>query len=265
MSAAESLARHITVAPPVALEAVKLSAGYGSIPVLREVGFTVSAGEMVALLGANGAGKTTLLRTIAGILKPSAGAVHLDGKRATRPLFHRSRAGLAYVPEERGVFRRLTTMENLRLGRGDPELALELMPELRPLVNRRAGLLSGGEQQMLSLARALASQPTVLLCDELSLGLAPIIVERLMEKLQSAARSGVAILLVEQQARTALSVADRAFILNRGSVVLRGKTSELLSRFDEIEQHYLSGIATNKGTQLPHRTQSAEYKKFPAS
>ncbi len=229
----------------VVLEARRLCAGYGSIPVLRDVSFTVVAGEIVALMGANGAGKTTLLKTIAGILKPSAGTVHLGGKQMTRPQFKRSREGLAYVPEERGVFRQLTTMENLRLGRGEPEAALELMPELRPLLHRRAGLLSGGEQQMLSLSRALASHPKVLLCDELSLGLAPVIVDRLMDKLRAAAATGVGVLLVEQQARTALAVADRAFILSRGSVVLSGECSDLLPRFDEIEQHYLSRVGAD--------------------
>jgi len=230
--------------PSTILDVRQVHAGYGPIPVLRDVDLTVKAGEIVALMGANGAGKTTLLRTVAGILKPSRGAVYLNGEKMTRPLYKRSRLGLAYVPEERGVFRNLTTLENLRLGRGSLEAALDLMPELLPLLPRRAGLLSGGEQQMLSLARAIAAQPKVLLCDELSLGLAPVIVDRLMEKLSRAAELGVGVLLVEQQARTALAVADRAYILNRGGIVLHDRCTELMSRFGEIEQHYLSRVGT---------------------
>jgi branched-chain amino acid transport system ATP-binding protein len=225
-----------------ALDVEDLCAGYGSISVLDNISLSVVSGEVVVLLGANGAGKTTLLRTVAGILKPSTGEVRINTRKATGPLHVRSRRGLAYVAEERGIFRQLTTFENLRLGRGDPERAVQLMPELKPLLKRRAGLLSGGEQQMLSVSRALAGNPTLLLCDELSLGLAPIIVQRLMAALRRAAQSGVAVLVVEQQARTALAISDRAYVLNRGRIVLDGDSSELLSRFDEIEAHYLSNV-----------------------
>ena len=131
-------------------------------------------------------------------------------------------------------------MENLRLGRGDPELALALMPELRALVQRRAGLLSGGEQQMLSVARALASRPSVLMCDELSLGLAPLIVYRLLQAIQAAAREGVGVLLVEQHVRAALQVAQRAYVLRRGTLVMAGSAEEVRARLDEVESSYLS-------------------------
>ncbi|WP_432841583.1 ABC transporter ATP-binding protein [Dactylosporangium sp. CA-092794] len=226
------------------LEARGVSVGYGAIPVVRELDLTVGRGEVVALLGANGAGKTTTLMALAGLLPLSAGAVYLHGKQTTDTLFRRVRRGLSYVPEERGIFRQLTVMENLRLGRGDPARAIELMPPLGALTQRRAGLLSGGEQQMLSLARALAAEPAVLLCDELSLGLAPLIVERLLERISVAAQAGLGVLLVEQQVRSALMVADRAYVLRRGRVVMSGTASELAERLDEIESHYLSGLET---------------------
>ena len=227
---------------PVVLEAAGLSAGYGPIPVIKSLDLSVMAGEIVTLLGANGAGKTTTLMALAGLLAPSAGMVKLNGKATRSPLHLRSRQGLAYVPEQRGIFRNLTTMENLRLGRGDPQAALELMPELRKLLDRRAGLLSGGEQQMLSLARALASKPVVLLCDELSLGLAPIIVARLLAAIQTASRQGVAVLLVEQHVEAALSVAQRAYVLRRGAIVMSGDAAHVRSRLDEVEASYLSGV-----------------------
>ena len=224
----------------VVLEACNLSAGYGPIPVVKSLNLLVRAGEIVTLLGANGAGKTTTLMALAGLLPPSQGEVKLLGKSTRAALHQRSRAGLAYVPEQRGIFRNLTTMENLRLGRGDPELALALMPELRALVNRRAGLLSGGEQQMLSVARALASRPAVLMCDELSLGLAPLIVQRLLQAIQAAAREGVGVLLVEQHVRAALQVAQRAYVLRRGSLVMAGSAAEVRARLNEVESSYLS-------------------------
>jgi branched-chain amino acid transport system ATP-binding protein len=225
---------------PVVLEARGLSAGYGPIPVVKALDLSVRAGEIVTLLGANGAGKTTTLMALAGLLPPSQGEVFLLGRSTRAALHERSRAGLAYVPEQRGIFRNLSTMENLRLGRGDPELALNLMPELRPLIHRRAGLLSGGEQQMLSVARALASRPAVLMCDELSLGLAPLIVYRLLQAIQAAAGQGVGVLLVEQHVRAALQVAHRAYVLRRGTLVISGSASEVRARLDEVESSYLS-------------------------
>ena len=229
-------------AQPV-LQACALSAGYGPIPVVRQLDLEVRPGEVVALLGANGAGKTTTLMALAGLLTPSAGSVKLHGRTHTGALHQRVRAGMAYVPEQRGIFRNLTAMENLRLGRGTPEAALEIMPELRRLLDRKAGLLSGGEQQMLSLARALASKPSVLMCDELSLGLAPLIVQRLLQAVRAAAAAGVAVLLVEQHVRAALAVADRAYVLRRGALAMAGTAQEVHARLDEVESAYLSGSA----------------------
>ena len=225
---------------PAVLRARALSVGYGQIAVIRGLDLAVSPGEIVVLLGANGAGKSTTLMALVGLLRLSAGTVELHGRPTRAPLHQRSRQGLAYVPEQRGIFRDLTTRENLRLGRGSLEAALEIMPELRPLMDRRAGLLSGGEQQMLSLARALASAPSVLLCDELSLGLAPLIVDRLLKAIRAAARQGVAVLLVEQHVRAALAVADRAYVMRRGTIVMTGTAAEVGARLEEVESSYLS-------------------------
>ncbi len=242
MTPAQAATKTPGAAQHVVLEACAMSVGYGPIPVVRNLDLRVSSGEIVTLLGANGAGKTTTLMALVGLLAPSQGVVKLHGRATKSPLHKRTQEGLAYVPEQRGIFRNLTTMENLRLGRGDPQAALALMPELRNLLDRRAGLLSGGEQQMLSVARALASKPTVLLCDELSLGLAPIIVDRLLAAIHAASREGVAVLLVEQHVRAALSVADRAYVLRRGQVVIAGTSDHVRSRLDEVEASYLSGI-----------------------
>ena len=148
--------------------------------------------------------------------------------------------GLAYVPEERSVFMGLTASENLRVGDGPPGLALELFPELAPHLKRRAGLLSGGQQQILTLARALASGPQVLLADELSLGLAPLVVARLLQAVREAAGRGVGVLLVEQHAAQALAVADRVYVLQRGRIALDGPADEIRGRLDEVEQTYLA-------------------------
>jgi branched-chain amino acid transport system ATP-binding protein len=229
-------------ATDLVLDARGICVGYGRIAVIRDLDLSVAPGEIVALLGPNGAGKSTTLMALAGVLPLTAGEIHLAGRRTTVPLFRRSRQGLAYLPEERGVFRELTTMENLRLGSGDPQLALELIPELRRVTGRNAGLLSGGEQQMLALARAVASKPRVLLCDELSLGLAPVVMDRLYDLLGAVAREGVGMVIVEQHVRAALEFCDRAVVLKRGRVVLQGSRDELFSRLDEIESHYLSAV-----------------------
>jgi branched-chain amino acid transport system ATP-binding protein len=176
---------------------------------------------------------------IAGALPLTSGRILLEGTSLTEPLHKRARLGLSVVTEGRSVFMNLSTMTNLRLGRGPVDRALELFPELIPLLGRLAGQLSGGEQQILTLARALAATPKVLIVDELSLGLAPLVVRRLLHAVRSAADKGTGVLLVEQHARQALAVADRAYVLQRGSVELEGAAVELLGRIDEIEAVYL--------------------------
>ncbi|MET0577124.1 MAG: ABC transporter ATP-binding protein [Ilumatobacteraceae bacterium] len=228
-------------AEPV-LAAVGVDAGYGAIEVVRGLDLEVHPGEVVTLLGSNGAGKTTTLLTLAGELAPLRGEVRWEGTRITSPLHRRAKLGMRFVTEERSIFPSLTTAENLRLGHGSPELALGLFPELNALLRRQARLLSGGEQQILTLARALSVQPKLLLADELSLGLAPLIVRRLLDAVRRAAdEQGTAVLLVEQQVRQALSVADRAYVMRRGRIALHGTAADLLSRIDEIERTYLSG------------------------
>jgi branched-chain amino acid transport system ATP-binding protein len=227
--------------PTPLLEARDLSAGYDGLAAVRNLDLTVGPGEVVALLGPNGAGKSTTMLALAGELKPLGGDVRIDGVVTTAPLHRRAKRGLAIVTEDRSVFMGLSTLANLQLGRGGPERAVELFPELGPLLHRRGGQLSGGEQQILTLARALASEPRVLLADELSLGLAPLVVQRLLRAVREAADRGVGVLLVEQHARQALAMADRAYVLRRGRVELTGQASDLLARLDEVEETYLSG------------------------
>jgi len=227
------------------LHASGLAVGYGGLPALRDVEIEVSAGEVVALLGSNGAGKTTTLLSLAGELAVSEGTVELFGAPARGRLYQRVRQGLAFVPEQRAVFRQLTVDENLRLGRGTREMALELVPELADKLERRGGLLSGGEQQMLVLARALAARPRLLLSDELSLGLAPIVVRRMLRAIREAADRGCGVLLVEQHAVDALKIADRGYVLRRGRIVMSGSGAELLERLDEIGDSYLSASTSD--------------------
>ena len=222
------------------IEAVGLTAGYGSLPAVRDLDLRVEPGEVVALLGPNGAGKSTTLLTLAGELTPIDGEVRWRGERTHAPLHVRARQGLALITEERSIFKKLTTAANLRLGRGPTAEALKLFPELEALLPRRAGLLSGGEQQILALARALAARPSLLIVDELSLGLAPLVVDRLFESIREAAAGGVGVLLVEQNARRALDVADRVYVLNRGRLVLTGDAAELRDREDEVRASYMA-------------------------
>jgi branched-chain amino acid transport system ATP-binding protein len=193
------------------------------------------------LLGPNGAGKTTTLLTLAGALPKIAGEVYMDGRPARLPLHRRVRHGLSFVTEERSVFMDLSVEENLRVGRCRTDEALRLFPELKHLLTRRAGLLSGGEQQMLTLGRALARKPRLLLIDELSLGLAPMVVSRLLQAVRAAADDGVGVLLVEQHVDQAMRIADHVSVLERGRVVLQGTRSEVADRVHEIEASYLAG------------------------
>jgi branched-chain amino acid transport system ATP-binding protein len=225
------------------LHTQQLSIGYNSIPVVHDLDIQVRRGEVVALLGPNGAGKTTTLLGISGHLRPMLGTVWWQGRPSTSPLHRRCRQGMAFVTEERSVFSTLTTADNLRLGRGGIAGALAFAPELAALLNRKAGLLSGGEQQILTLARALAAKPALLLADELSLGLAPLVVVRLMRAIREAADEGIGVLLVEQQIRQALAVADRVYVLRRGRVGMSGRTSEIRQRLSEVEESYLSVVA----------------------
>jgi branched-chain amino acid transport system ATP-binding protein len=220
-----------------------MSAGYGPIAVLQDVDLHVMPGEVIALLGVNGAGKTTAVRALAGEIPLLAGEVLLNGKVTTAPLHRRAKAGLRLITEERSVFMNLSGADNLRLGGQERAKCLELFPELEPLLRRKVGLLSGGEQQILTLARALGAEPSVLLADELSLGLAPLVIQRLLAAVRAAADRGAAILLVEQHVRNALAVADRAYVLSHGRVVLEGSTTDLAGRLSEIEDTYLATSA----------------------
>ena len=221
----------------------ELVAGYEGLPVVRDLDLHVDRGEVVALLGPNGAGKTTVLRTIAGELEPIAGTVEVLGTPVDACHPERvARRGLRLVPEDRGLHVHLTVDENMRLGGAghrDAGAAFEAFPVLAGLRRRRAGLLSGGEQQMLALARALAGQPKVLLVDEMSLGLAPVVAEQLVPIVRSVADAGAAVLLVEQHVPLALEVADRAYVLIHGALVLEGPARELAARPEVLEASYL--------------------------
>lgn len=232
------------------LELDRIAVGYGGVPVLGGIDLTARAGEVVAVLGANGVGKTTLLSTIAGVIGPISGRVEFAGVPLAGPLHRRSRRGIALVTEERAVIRKLTVAENLRLGTRQPGEALKLFPELREMLHRKAGLLSGGEQQMLVLGRVLANEVRLLLVDEMSFGLAPLVVRRLLAAIREAADRGAAVLLVEQHPALALGIADRGYVLSHGSVRLSGTAHDLLGRLEEIEQAYLSIVPGSKDTPV---------------
>lgn len=230
-----------TVASDVVLECRGLSAGYSGAVVCRDLDIKVSAGEVVALIGANGAGKSTTMLTVAGELAPIAGELSVLGSAKRSSLSALARRGMSYVTEERSVIMGLTTAENLRLAGVTADAACEIFPELRALLKRPAGLLSGGEQQMLTLARALARDPRLLLADELSLGLAPQIVQRLLAVVREAAdRRNLGVLLVEQHVRQVLAVADRVYVMRRGQVMLSGTAAEIGADLDAVQRAYLA-------------------------
>ena len=224
---------------------------YGPVECLKGVSVKVDRGEIVALLGANGAGKTTVLKTISGLVRPAAGEVLFEG----RPISERSpeaivKAGISHVPEGRKIFQKLDVSENLELGaftrrdgagiRDDLEDIFKIFPVLKKRLKQKAGTLSGGEQQMLAIGRALMSRPSVLLLDEPSLGLAPILVSTIFRMIEAVHRQGKTILLVEQNAHMALKIAARAYVLEIGQIVAQGRSEEI-RRSSAIREAYLGG------------------------
>jgi branched-chain amino acid transport system ATP-binding protein len=239
--------------PEPVLTLERLTAGYDEAAVVRNLDLTVGPGEVVALLGANGAGKTTTLRAVSGLLKPMNGRVVFAGEDVARSSpSARARLGIAHVPEGRGLFFGLTVAEHFRLAyrneQIDEALAYEYFPKLEPLQKRRVGLLSGGEQQMLAVARALARKPKLLLLDELSLGLAPVIVEWLLPVVrQFAQERECAVLLVEQHVHLALEVADRGYVLSHGRVVLQNDAERLRANKQLLIASYLGEHVAEEG------------------
>jgi branched-chain amino acid transport system ATP-binding protein len=229
------------------LELRGIEAGYGEHTVLRDVSLTVPPGTVVAVLGPNGAGKTTLLRVASGLLRPSAGTVFLGGEDVTRARpYARARRGLCHIPEGRGIYPTLTVRENLVLHsrQGEEATALDraisAFPVLGGKLRQPAGQLSGGQQQMLSLARAYLADPKVVIVDEASMGLAPVVVDKIFEFLGQIAASGTALLIVEQYVNRALALAGQVYLLNKGSVVFTGPPADV---GDDLFAHYLGTAA----------------------
>lgn len=231
------------------LEIKDLEVYYGMIQAIKGVSFDVNEGEVIALIGANGAGKTTILHTITGLINAQKGSVWFEGKDITKVPAHKIVSmGMAHVPEGRRVFANLTVLQNLKMGaytrkdKTEIEQTLDSIykrfPRLMERQNQFAGTLSGGEQQMLAMGRALMSHPKIILMDEPSMGLSPIFVNEIFDIIKSVSASGTTVLLVEQNAKKALSIADRAYVLETGKIVLSGKASDLLNN-DSIKKAYL--------------------------
>ncbi len=231
------------------LEIKDLEVYYGMIKAIKGVSFEVNEGEVIALIGANGAGKTTILHTITGLLEAKKGSVSFDGKDITRVPAHKIVSmGMAHVPEGRRVFANLSVLQNLKMGaytrkdKNEIEETLKTVykrfPRLEERKNQLAGTLSGGEQQMLAMGRALMSHPRIILMDEPSMGLSPIFVNEIFDIIKEVSSSGTTVLLVEQNAKKALSISDRAYVLETGNIVLEGKAEELLKN-DSIKKAYL--------------------------
>lgn len=231
------------------LEVKDIQVYYGMIQAIKGVSFHVDEGEVIALIGANGAGKTTILHTISGLLSPKSGNVFFEGQDITKIPGHKIVSmGMAHVPEGRRVFAQLSVLQNLKMGaytRKDKQeieqtlqSVFERFPRLEERQNQLAGTLSGGEQQMLAMGRALMSHPKIILMDEPSMGLSPIFVNEIFDIIQEVSKSGTTVLLVEQNAKKALSIADRAYVLETGKIVLEGKASDLL-KDDSIKKAYL--------------------------
>ena len=231
------------------LEVKDLQVYYGMIHAIKGVSFHVNEGEIIALIGANGAGKTTILHTITGLLAPKGGEVVFEGKDITKTPAHKIvELGMAHVPEGRRVFAQLSVYQNLKMGaytrsdKNEIEESLEMVykrfPRLEERKNQMAGTLSGGEQQMLAMGRALMSKPRIILMDEPSMGLSPIFVNEIFDIIQSVSASGTTVLLVEQNAKKALSIADRAYVLETGKISLDGSAKDLLND-DSIKKAYL--------------------------
>ena len=231
------------------LEVNDLQVYYGMIHAIKGVSFHVNEGEIIALIGANGAGKTTILHTITGLIEPKGGQVVFEGKDITKTPAHKIvELGMAHVPEGRRVFAQLSVYQNLKMGaytrsdKNEIEESLEMVykrfPRLEERKNQMAGTLSGGEQQMLAMGRALMSKPRIILMDEPSMGLSPILVNEIFDIIQSVSASGTTVLLVEQNAKKALAIADRAYVLETGKISLDGNAKDLLND-DSIKKAYL--------------------------
>lgn len=231
------------------LEIKDLEVYYGVIQAIKGISFEVNEGEVIALIGANGAGKTTILHTISGLITPKRGSVSFEGKEITKTPAHKIvEAGIAQVPEGRRVFASLSVLQNLRLGaytrknKQEIEQTLQMVysrfPRLEERKNQPAGTLSGGEQQMLAMGRALMSEPRILLMDEPSMGLSPIFANEIFDIIQKVSEAGTTVLLVEQNAKKALSIADRGYVLETGRIVLEGKASELMND-ESVKKAYL--------------------------